>query len=321
MRTWLIAYLALAICGGAHAQSYPQRAITIVVPVTPGGSVDTLARILAERLRTSLGEPVIVENVTGAGGSVGVARVARAAPDGYTLSLGNWTTHVGAGAVYPVNYDALSDLEPVARLTDTSLLLVGRINLPAKNVKELAAWLKENPGKASAATIGVGSPAHLCTIAFENTVGTKLSLVPYRGGAPAIQDVVAGQVDLFCGETSVILPHVRSGAVTPFAVASKSRWFAAPEIMTMAEAGVENVDLSIWHAMWAPSGTPRGVISRLHTAIEESLADQIFRQRLADLGHQIPPPDQRTPEALRAHHATEIGKWWPIIKASGLKAP
>ncbi len=321
MKTLLLAVaLAIAGIGNAIAQPYPSRPIMIVVPVAAGGSNDTIARLLAERMRTPLGQPVIVENVTGAGGSIGVARVARAAPDGYTLSIGNWTTHVGASAVYPVSYDVLKDFEPVSRLTDTSMLIVGRNGLPAKDVKELIVWLKANPDKASAATIGIGSPAHLCAIDFQNKTGTRFGFVPYRGGAPAIQDVVAGQVDLFCGKASNILPHVRSGAIRAYAVASKNRWFAAPDIATMSEAGVHGMDIPFWHGLWAPKGTSKIVIARLHAAVTDAFAEPALRQRLAELGHEIPSGDLRTPEALGTFHKAEIDKWWPIIKAANIKA-
>ena len=314
-----VALVILAI-GNALAQAYPSRPITLVVPVAAGGSVDTIARLLSERIKAQLGQPVIVENVTGAGGSIGVARAARAVPDGYSLSIGNWTTHVGASAVYRVSYDVLKDFEPVSRLTDTSMLIVGRNGLPAKDIEELIVWLKANPDKASAATIGIGSPAHLCGIDFQNKTGTRFGFVPYRGGAPAIQDLVAGQVDLFCGEASNILPHVRSGTIRAYAVASKSRWFAAPDIVTTIEAGVHGMDIPFWHGIWAPKGTPKEVVALLHAAVADAFAEPALRQRLAELGHEIPSAQQRTPAAFGAFHKAEIDKWWPIIRAAGIKA-
>jgi tripartite-type tricarboxylate transporter receptor subunit TctC len=319
-RTVTLAVSLLPVLGAAAAgaESFPMRPITIVVPVAAGASTDTLARLIAERMRASLGQPVLVENVTGAGGSIGVARVARAEADGYTLSIGNLTTHVGANIVYPVKYDVLRDFEPVSRLTDTPMMLIGRSTLPAKDVNELIAWLKANPS-ASAATIGGGSPAHLCAVDFRNRTGTRFALVPYRGGAPAVQDVMGGQVDLFCGEASNLLPHVRGGTAKAFAVAGQERWFAAPEIPTMAEAGLPNMDISFWHGLWAPAGTPKQAIARLHAAVSDAFADSALRQRLAQMGHVIPPPAQRTPEALRAHQSREIDKWRPIFQAARVK--
>jgi tripartite-type tricarboxylate transporter receptor subunit TctC len=316
--TLAIALFQIFIAAPASAQPFPSRPITIVVPVAAGASTDTLARLLAERMRARLGVPVLVENITGAGGSIGVSRVARAEADGYTLSIGNLTTHVGASIVYPVKYDVLRDFAPVSRLTDTAMMMVGKNALPAENIKELIAWLKANPN-ASAATIGIGSPAHLCVVDFQNRTGTRLALVPYRGGAPAVQDVIAGQVDLFCGEATNILPHVRNGTVRAFAIASRSRWFAAPEIPTMIEAGVPDMDIPFWHGLWAPAGTPEQAIDRLHVAVSEALDDPALQHRLAQMGHVIPPAWQRTPEALRAHHAREIEKWRPIFQAAQVK--
>lgn len=321
MLTRRIAALAaalLSVCAAAAAQSFPSRPVTIVVPVAAAASTDTLARLIAERMRASLGQPVLVENVTGAGGSIGVARVARAEADGYTLSIGNLTTHVGANIVYPVKYDVLRDFEPVSRLTDTAMMLVGRSTLAAKDISGLIAWLKANPN-ASAATIGGGSPAHLCAVDFANRTETRFALVPYRGGAPAVQDVIAGQIDLFCGEASNLLPHVRSGTLTAFGVASRSRWFAAREIPTMAEAGLHGMDMPFWHGLWAPAGTPRHAIERLHAAVSDALAEPELQQRLAQMGHMIPPPEHRTPEALRAHQMREIEKWRPIFQAAHVK--
>ena len=314
--TFPAVFAAVAV---ASAQSYPSRPVTIVVPVSAGASTDALARLIAERMRTRLGQPVLVENVTGAGGSIGVARVARAEPDGYTLSLGNLTTHVGASIVYPVKYNVLRDLAPVSRLTDTAMMIVGKSTLPARDIKELVAWLAANPDRASAATIGSGSPARLCAVDFQNRTGTRFGLVPYRGGAPAVQDLVAGQIDLFCGEASNILPHVRSGAVKAFAVASRTPWFGAPEIPTMNDAGIAGMDIPFWHGLWAPAGTPKDAIAALHAAVSEALADPPLQERLARIGHAIPPPEQRTPDALRAYHASEIDKWRPIFQAARMK--
>jgi tripartite-type tricarboxylate transporter receptor subunit TctC len=316
----IAAAVAVAIGGiaGAHAQAYPSHPITIIVPFPAGGPTDTLARILSERMRVSLGQPVIIENVTGAGASIGVARAAQAAPDGYTLSIGNWTSHVGAGAMYPAVHDALLELQPVSRISATPLMIVGKNALP-ENARELIAWLKGNPGKASAATVGPGSAAHICLLYFQQKTGTRFQLVPYRGGAPVMQDLVAGQIDFFCAEASQTLSFLRSGAIRPFAVMSKERWPAAPDVPTMDEVGVTGTYISFWHGLWAPKGTPGDVVAKLNGAVVETLADPTVRQRLTDLGQVIATREEQTPEALAAFHKAEIEQWWPIIKAANVK--
>jgi len=320
MRKLLLAALIyLSAASIAWSQGYRTQSLTIVVPVAPGASTDLLARLLAEHMKVSLGRPVIVENTTGAGGSIGVARVARAPADGNTLSIGNLTTHVGASLAYPVKYDVLADFEPVARLTDTSMMLVGKSSLPAKNLAELIAWLNVSPNKASAATVGVGSPAHLCAAEFQSKTSTLFGLVPYRGGAPAVQDVIAGQIDLFCGEASNLLPHVRAGTVRAYAMANAARYFAAPDIPTMAEAGVPGMDIPFWHGLWTPKGTPKDVIAKLHAAVADALSDPAFRQHLSELGHIIPATDRLAPEAFRKHHAAEMARWLPVIRDADSK--
>jgi tripartite-type tricarboxylate transporter receptor subunit TctC len=315
-----VTLITLAGIGGAAAQSYPSRAITMVVPFPAGGATTVLARVLAEHMRESLGQPVVVENVPGAGGSIGVGRIARAAPDGYSLSFGNWASHVGAGAVYPVQYDLLTDFEPVARVADTPLWMVAKNALPAKDLKELIAWLKANPDKASAATVGPGSGSHLCGIYLQSNTGTRFQFVPYRGGGPAMQDLVAGQVDMMCDMSSNSLPHVRAGQIKALAVMAKSRWFAAPDVPTVDEMGVPGIYVSFWHGLWVPKGAPADVAAKLSDAVVKALADPVVRQRFADQGQEIPPRDQQTPAALAAYHKADIEKWWPIIKAANIKA-
>ena len=305
----------------AAAQAYPSRPITIVVPFPPGGQVDTMARILLDRMRTSLGQPIIIENVGGASGGIGVTRVTRAAPDGYTLSMGNWTSHVGGPAIYPVQFDILRDLDPVAMLPSAPTIIVARSNMPANNLKELVAWLKANPDKATAATVGAGSPGHVSGLFFQSETGTRMQFVPYRGGGPANQDLLAGQVDMRIGaEASQMLPHVRGGKVKAYAVMAKTRWSAAPDIPTIDEAGVPGVHISVWTGLWAPKDTPKSVIDRLNTTMTEVLADEAVRKRVADIGSEIPARDQLSPEALAAFHKAETEKWWPIIKAANIKA-
>jgi tripartite-type tricarboxylate transporter receptor subunit TctC len=314
-----VALALLAGTAGAAAQSYPSRPITMIVPFAAGGVTDIVARIVSERMKTSLGQSVIVENVSGAGGTLGVTRLFRAAPDGYMLAVGQWTSHVGAGAMYPVPFNYLTDFEPVSMLSTAPLWIIGRNNLPAKDLKELIAWLKANPEKASAATTGLGSGIHMCLVYFQNMTGTKFPLAPYRGAAPLMQDLLAGQIDLSCPEAGQTLPQYRAGTIKAYAVLTGKRWFAAPDVPTIDEAGVPGLHFPFWHGVWAPKGTPKDVIAKLNAAAVEALADAGVRQRFNELGHEIAPREQQTPEALAAYHKAEIDKWWPIIKAANIK--
>ena len=304
----------------AGAETYPSRPITMVVPFPAGGPTDTLARILADRMSASLGQTVIIENVSGASGSVGLGRVARASPDGYTLIIGHWGTHVVIGATMKLSFDVLNDFEPISLLADTPIWMVARNDFPAKNLAELIVWLKQNPGKALAGAVGVGGASDLNANYFENVTGTKLQLVPYLGAAPLNQDLLAGQVDLFLGMAAATYPFVHSGQMKVYAVMAKSRWWATPEVPTMEEAGVPGLYASFWHGLWAPKGTPKEIIVRLNSAVRSALADPKVRQRYTDQGQAIPPPDQQTPEALGKLQKAEIAKWWPIIKAAGIEA-
>jgi tripartite-type tricarboxylate transporter receptor subunit TctC len=315
------ALAAPALSRAAAALDYPTRPITVIVPFPAGGPVDTLARLLAGPMQAALGQALVVENVGGAGGSIAAARVARATPDGYTMILGNWTSLVGTPAVYPVPFDVRGDFAPVALLSSSPLMLIGRKSLPADTVKELIAWLKDNPGKATSGTIGVGSPSQVGAIYFQKLTGTQIRLVPYRGAAPALTDLLAGQIDLRMGaEASQTLPYVKSGAVKAFAIMGKTRWAPAPAIPTIEEAGVPELALSFWQAFWVPKATPPEVVAKLSAAAVAALADARLRARLDELGQEIPPREQQTPQALGAFHAAEIDKWWPIIKAAGIKA-
>jgi tripartite-type tricarboxylate transporter receptor subunit TctC len=262
---------------------------------------------------------VIVENVSGAGGTIGVARAARAAPDGYTLSMGQLNSHVFSGAAYSVRYDLLKDFEPVVLLTTNPLMFAGRKDLPAKNIKELVAWLKANPDKASFATPGVGSPSHIWGIHFQNSTGSRFQFVAYRGASPALQDVLSAQVDLTCLQASDLLPHVRDGNIRAYAILAGAPWMRAPEIPTIDEAGVPGLHMPFWHGLWAPANTPREIVGKLNQAAVEAVADPYVRQHLADIGQEIFPPEQQTPEALAALQKAEIEKWWPIIKAANIK--
>jgi tripartite-type tricarboxylate transporter receptor subunit TctC len=321
MRKLLLAatLAVVASAGSAAAQTYPSRPITMIVPFAAGGITDIVARLVSERMKTSLGQPVIAENVAGAGGTIGVTRLFRSAPDGHTLSIGQWTSHVGAGAMYSLPFDYLQDFEPVSMLSIGPLWIIARKDLPAKDLRELIAWLKANPGKASAATIGPGSGAHMCLVYFQNMTGTSFQFVPYRGAAPAMQDLLAGQIDLFCPEAGQTLSQYRAGSIKAYSVLTQKRWFAAPDVPTIDEAGVPGLHFPFWHGLWAPKGTPKDVIATLNAAVVDALADPAVRQRLTDLGHEIAPREQQSPAALAAYHKAEIEKWWPIIKAANIK--
>jgi len=291
----------------------------MVVPFAAGGPTDTIARILANPMSVALGRPIIIENVTGAAGSIGVGRVARAAPDGYTLSVGFLGTHVLNGALYALQYDVLNDFEPIALLASNPQLIVAKIAMPANDLIELIAWLKANPGAASQGTAGAGSPAHVGGALFQNMTGTRFQFVPYRGAAPAMQDLVAGQIDLMFDQASSALPHVRSGGIKAYAVTAKTRLASAPDIPTAEEAGLPGFYISVWSGMWSPKGTSQDVIAKLNAAVVRALSDQTVQQRLAELGQEIPPRHQQTPAFLAVFQKAEIEKWWPIIKAANIK--
>jgi tripartite-type tricarboxylate transporter receptor subunit TctC len=309
----------LAMIEAAAAQVYPSRPITVINPFPAGGGSDILLRTLTEHMKGTLGQPIIVENVTGASGSIGTGRAARSAPDGYTLSFGNWASHVGSGAMYPLQFDLLRDLQPVALISTAPLWMVVRKTFPAKDMADLIAWIKANPDKASAATVGVGSGSHLCGLYLQKNTDTRFAFVPYRGGAPASQDLIAGNVDFMCDFAANSLPFVRNGQIKAYAVMAKERWFAAPDVPTIDETGLPGIYVTFWHGIWVPKGTPGDVIGKLNAAIMSALSDPAVRQRFTDLGHAIPPPEQQSPAALAAYHKADIEKWWPIIKAANLK--
>jgi tripartite-type tricarboxylate transporter receptor subunit TctC len=317
-RLFWAAMVAAAVTSiqGAAAETYPSRPITIVVPFPAGGPTDTLARIVAEYAKGPLGQPMVVENVAGAGASIGITRVVQAAPDGYTLSLGNWTSHVGANAIYPVAWNVNNDLAPVAKLPVSTLMIVGKNDLPAKTVQELIAWMKANPGKASIANVGSGSGAHVCSVYFNDKVGVSGTFVPYRGGAPVMQDLIGNQIDLFCAEASQTLAHVRAGKMKAFAVLSDRRWAPLPDVPTTEEAGVPDLKLPFWHGLWTPKGTPKDVVAKLNDAVGKVFDDPAVQKRIADLGMTIPTRAEQQPDALAAYHKSETDKWWPIIKSA-----
>ena len=305
---------------GAGAQTaYPNRPISLVVAFSAGGPTDSIARIVSARMSVAIGEVVVVENTTGAGGTIGVGRVVKAAPDGYLIGIGHIGTHVVNGAIYPLTYDLQTDLEPVAMIATNPQILVGKLAIPAKNLKELIVWVKANADKVSIGTGGAGTPAHVSAVYFQNVIGAKPQIVHYRGAAPAMQDILAGQIELNFDQAANSLPQIRAGKVRAYAVTSKTRLAAAPDIPTTDEAGLPNFYMAVWHGIWAPKATPRPIIDKLNAAIVEALADPGVRTKLADLGQEIPPREQQTPEALRAHHKAEIEKWWPIVRQAGIK--
>lgn len=308
-----------ALSRAASAQAFPSRAITMVVPVPAGGAMDTIARIIADGMRASLGQPVVIENVTGASGSIGVGRVARATPDGTTIIYGAFVTHVLNGAIYQLPYDVRADFEPIAFIAGTPWLICAKNGLPANDLKGLVAWLKANPDKASSGTAGPGSPSHIGGILFQNITGTRFQFVPYRGTAPVIPDLVGGQIDMAILDPVTALPQFRSGRIKIFAAMAKSRTATAPEIPTVDEAGVPGLHISPWQAIWAPKGTPKDIVAKLNGAVVAALADPALRKRLADQGYEIGPRQEQTPEYLAAFHQAEIERWWPIIKAAGIK--
>jgi tripartite-type tricarboxylate transporter receptor subunit TctC len=316
----LIAIAVAAICGSrATAQPYPSRPITMVVPLAAGGPLDTIARILAEPMRLSLGQPVIVENVTGAAGSIGTGRVARAAPDGYTFGMGFLGTLVLNGAVYSLPYDVVKDIDPIALISSNPHVIVANAALPATNLRELIAWLKLNADRASAGTAGAGTTTHLGGLMFQQAAGVKFQLVPYRGAAPALQDVMAGQINLMIDVASDSLPFLQGGKIKAFAVTASTRLASAPQIPTVDEAGLPGFYMSTWYGLFGPKGLPGDVLAKLNAAAVGALADGAVRRRLAELGLDIAPRDQQTPQALATLQHAEIEKWWPIIKAANIK--
>ena len=309
----------LASVASAGAQPYPSRPITMVVPFAAGGPVDTVARILSEPMRATLGQTFVIENATGAAGSIGVGRVARAAADGYTLSIGHWSTHVVNGAIYALQYDLLRDFEPIALLPSNPMIVVSKNAVPAKDLAEFIAWLKSNQGRVSAGTAGAGSATHIAGVYFQRAIGTDFQFVPYRGTGPALQDLVAGQIDLIVDQASNSVQQVRDGKIRAYAVTAARRLPSAPDIPTAAEAGLPSLNMSVWYGLWAPRGTPKEIVTKLNAAVVHALADANVRRRFGELGLELPRAEQQTPEALGAHQKAEIEKWWPIIKAANIK--
>jgi tripartite-type tricarboxylate transporter receptor subunit TctC len=322
MRSWLAALgaiLLLTMAGEALAEDYPTHLITMIVPFPAGGATDTLARFLGEAIRPVLGQPVVVENVAGAAGSLGVARAARSAPDGYTLSIGTSTTHMLTGGLYKLQFDLFRDLEPVILIGSEPLLIVARKSLPADDLKGLIVWLKANPDKGSVGIAGVGATGHLAGISFQKETATKFQFVPYRGNGPAMQDLLAEQIDVMIEPASNFRSLLASGSVKPIAITGKTRLASSPNIPTADEAGMPGFVASLWYGLWVPKGTPKDIIAKLNATMTQVLADPKMKQRFEGLGIRITPLQQQSPDALRTLQKQDAERWWPIIKASGIK--
>jgi tripartite-type tricarboxylate transporter receptor subunit TctC len=319
-RAVLAALMALLIFGGnALADNFPSHPITLVVPFSAGGPTDAMARILADHMRTTLGQNIVIENVTGAAGSLGVGRVVRAAPDGYTVSIGHLGTHVANGAIYKLGYDLMADLEPVVLLPSNPMIIVSTNAVPAKTLKELIAWLKAKPTPATAGTAGAGSGSHIAGLYFENVTGIKLQYVPYRGTAPALTDLVAGQIDIIIDQTSNSIAQVRAGTIRAYAVTDDKRVESASDVPTADEAGLSALHMTLWSGLWVPKNTPKDIVAKLNAAAVDAMSDPAVRKKFAELGLQMPAKDKLSPEALGAWQKAEIEKWWPMIKAANVK--
>lgn len=318
---WMAAVIAFPQPGALAAENaYPSRPITLIIPFAAGGPSMTLVRIMEPSLTAALGQPIIIENISGGSGSIGTGKLARAAPDGYTIGLGQWDNFVLNGAMFNLAYDLRTDFVPIALFASNQQLIVSRTSIPAENLRELVAWLRANPGKASQGTAGPGSAAHISGAYFQSVTGTSFQFVPYRGAGPAMQDLLAGHIDLMFDQVANALPYVRDGKIRAYAVTAKTRLAAASEIPTVDEAGLPGFYVSVWRGLWAPKGTPLNAIAKLNAAVVTALADPSVRQRLADLGQEIPLREEQTPEALGSLHRAEVEKWWPIIKAVGIRA-
>jgi tripartite-type tricarboxylate transporter receptor subunit TctC len=320
MRSLLAAVVCLAVLmTGAAAQPWPTRPITAVVPASAGGPTDTIGRIVMARVQQALGQTIIIENVGGASGTIATSRAVRADPDGYALIIGGVNHFVVNGAVYPLAYDLVRDFEPISMLSTGPMLILSRNSLPAKNLSELIAWLKANPDTVTFGTGGLASPPHISGLSLEKVTGNKFQFVPFRGSAPALQNVLAGQLDIIIDQASAALSIARSGGARAYAVTAKERLASAPEIPTVDEAGLPGFYVSIWQAIWAPKGTPKEIIAKINAAVVEALADPAVQQKLKDIGQELPSREQQTPEGFGTYHKAEVEKWWPIIKAAGIK--
>jgi tripartite-type tricarboxylate transporter receptor subunit TctC len=323
MRKATFVVALIAILSGTiavQADNYPSRPITMLVGFPPGGPTDALARLLGDAMGRSLGQTVVVETVSGASGTIATGRVVHAAPDGYTIEIGNWSSHVGSPAVYRLDFDVMKDLQPISLLAYSPLLILGKSALPPNSIAELIPWLKTRTSPTTFGTVGTGSAAQLAALSFSNAIGVRFQYVPYRGAGPAFQDLLSGQIDLSCLEASASLPYVQAGKFKAYAVVSDKRWSKLPNVPTTVESGAPGVNLPFWHGLWTSKGTPKEIVDRLDDAVKTALADSTVRARLETLGQVIFPVDQQNPAALAAYNKAEIDKWWPIIRAAGIKA-
>jgi tripartite-type tricarboxylate transporter receptor subunit TctC len=311
---------ALAAAPSGNAADYPSRSIIMVAPLSVGGSTDIIGRIMADAMGKQLGQTIVVENTTGAGGTIGEGRVAHAAPDGYTIAVGQWGTNVANGAIYNLNYDLMKDFEPIGLIATQPFFIAARKDMPANNLKEFIAWLKANGDKTNEGHSGVGTPSHVAGLLLQQAIGTKWTMVPYRGAGEASQALLGGQIDLLLVTPAVGAAQMKAGQIKVFAVTAPKRIATSPDVPTTDEAGLPGYHFSFWHALWAPKGTPKDIVAKLNEALRKSLADPATHKRLVDLAQEIFPPAQQSPEALHKFQQAEMDKWWPIIRAAGIKA-
>jgi tripartite-type tricarboxylate transporter receptor subunit TctC len=304
----------------APAADYPSRPITLVVPLSVGGSTDVIGRIIAQGMGEALGQTIVVENTTGAGGTIGEGRIPRAAPDGYTIGIGQWGTNVATGAIYKLPYDLMKDFEPIGLIATQPFFIVARKTMPANTLKELLAYLRENGDKMNVGNSGIGSPSHVSAILFEKAAGVKLTMVPYRGAGDSTTALLAGQIDVMLNTPALSVAQMKAGQIKVYAVTAKNRIAMAPDVPTTDEAGLPGFYFTFWHALWAPRGTPKEIVAKLNGALRTALANPSTRKKLIDLAQEIFPDDEQSPEALRKFQQAEIDKWWPIIKEAGIKA-
>lgn len=321
MKKWLLAAgLALAMIGPASADSFPSRPITLVVPLSVGGSTDVIGRLIAQGISKQLHQTVIVENTSGAGGTIGVGRVVHASPDGYTMLIGQWGTNVATGAIYHLNFDLLKDLQPIGLIATQPFLIVARGNMPANNLKELIAWIKANPKTATEGNSGIGSPSHVSGILFQKAINSPIQMIPYRGAGESTQAIVSGQIDVLLNTPAVSMAQLKAKQVKVFAVTAPKRLATAPDIPTTDEAGLPGFYFTFWHALWVPKDTPKDVVAKLNGALRGALADPEIKSKLKALAQDIFPPEEQSPEALHKFQSEEIQKWWPVIKEAGITA-
>jgi tripartite-type tricarboxylate transporter receptor subunit TctC len=311
---------ALLSASFARAENFPSHPLTMMVGFPPGGPTDTLARIVADGMKNALGQPIAVETVSGASGTIATGRVVHAAADGYTIGIGQWSSHVGSPAIYRLDYDIVKDLQPIALLAYSPLWILGKSALPPNNIADLISWLKARKEPVTLGTVGTGSAAQLCAYYFAQKTQTRFAYVPYRGAAPALQDLIGGQIDMSCLEASATLPSVQAGKIKAYAVMSEDRWTKSPNTPSMIESGVPGLSITFWHGLWTTKGTPKAEVDRLVSSVTTALADPAVKQRIEGLGMVIFPREQQNPAALLAYHKAELDKWWPVIKDAGIKA-